>query len=98
MLVLDVDRADGKRYTVTLKDETLPRRPDGREQSSVSWEYDFVVGGAAATAQGGEKGSAGRMVVIPFAALQPTYRGKAKPDAKPLDLKEIKRISFLMRR
>lgn len=86
-LVLDVDRADGKRYTVTLKDETLPKRPDGREQSSISWEYDFV-----------PRGGGGGPVTIPFTAFQPTYRGKAKPDAKPLDLKDVKRISFMMRR
>ncbi|KAK8097991.1 uncharacterized protein PG998_013477 [Apiospora kogelbergensis] len=33
---------DGKKYTLTLKDSVLPKRPDGREQSTVSWEYDFV--------------------------------------------------------
>lgn len=93
-LVLDVDRADGKKYTVTLKNETLPKRPDGREQSSISWEYDFVVKGD----RGVDGKTSSAPVVIPFTAFQPTYRGKAKPDAKPLDLKDIKRISFMMRR
>lgn len=88
--MLDVDRADGKKYTLTLKDETLPRRPDGRDQSSVSWEYDFTVPGGG--------GGGGGLVAISFAAFQPTYRGRPKPDAKPLDLKDIKRISFMMRR
>lgn len=90
-LVLDVARADGKKYTVTLKDETLPKRPDGREQSTVSWEYDFI------PTSGGARRASGP-VAIPFAAFQPTYRGRPKPDAKPLDLKDIKRISFMMRR
>lgn len=93
-LVLDVDRADGKKYTVTLKDETLPKRPDGREQSSISWEYDFVPSANGS----GDGGKASGPVAIPFTAFQPTYRGKPKPDAKPLDLKDIKRISFMMRR
>lgn len=100
VLVLDVARADTRKYTLTLKDEVLPRRPDGRDQSTVSWEYDFVVGAgedaAAASAAGSTTGST--RVVIPFGDFQPTYRGKSKPDAAPLDLKNVKRISFMMRR
>lgn len=86
-------RADGKKYTITLKDDVLPKRPDGREQSTVSWEYDFVVE-AGAESDGDSK----KKVIIPFADFEPTYRGKAKPDAAPLDLKNVKRISFMMRR
>ncbi|KAJ0110242.1 hypothetical protein J7T55_000675 [Diaporthe amygdali] len=97
-LVLDVARADARKYTLTLKDEVLPRRPDGRDQSTVSWEYDFVVkpdrDGVAAGA-GSTAGST--RVVIPFGEFQPTYRGKPKSDAEPLDLKNVKRISFMMR-
>lgn len=87
-LVLDVARADAKKYTVTLKDEVLPQRPDGREQSTVSWEYDFVVEGK----DGGGK------VVIPFADFEATYRGRKKEDAEPLDLGSVRRVSFMMRR
>lgn len=94
-LVLDVARADDRRYTLTLKDEVLPRRPDGRDQSSVSWEYDFKVGAAAAD---GASTAGSTRVVIPFGEFKPTYRGKPRPDAKPLDLKNVKRISFMMRR
>lgn len=85
-LVLDIASGDGKKYTVTLKDEVLPRRPDGRDQSTVSWEYDFVAGA--------EPGK----VVIPFRDFKPTYRGRSKPDAEPLDLSSVKRMSFMMRR
>lgn len=91
LLVLDVARADGKKYTITLKDEVLPKRPDGREQSTVSWEYDFVV-------EPDESAVASKKVVIPFKDFEPTYRGKPKPDATPLDLKNVKRVSFMMRR
>lgn len=102
-LVLDVDAAGAaertrakkdKKYTVTLKDEILPRRPDGRDQSTVSWEYDFVVGGPG-SGTGGEKNV---VVVIPFKDFKPTYRGRPKPDAEPLDLSALKRLSFMMRR
>lgn len=91
LLVLHVARADGKKYTITLKDEVLPKRPDGREQSTVSWEYDFVV-------EAGESADGSTKVTIPFKDFEPTYRGKPKPDAAPLDLKNVKRISFMMRR
>lgn len=95
-LVLDVAESDGKKYTVTLKDEVLPKRPDGREQSTVSWEYDFKV--AAEDAEAAASSSGPRKVVIPFADFAPTYRGKPKPNAEPLDLKSVKRVSFMMRR
>ncbi|KAF3761443.1 CIA30-domain-containing protein [Cryphonectria parasitica EP155] len=92
-LVLDVTRADGQKYTITLKDEVLPKRPDGREQSTVSWEYDFD----SAAGEAGSNGDSACQLVIPFEDFKPTYRGKAKPDAKPLDLKNVRRISFMMR-
>lgn len=55
-----------------------------------------MVEAAAAAAEG--SGDPNRRIVIPFADFEPTYRGKAKPDAAPLDLKTVKRISFMMRR
>ncbi|KAI0103017.1 NADH:ubiquinone oxidoreductase intermediate-associated protein 30 [Nemania sp. FL0031] len=82
-LHLAIRNGDGKKYTLILKDEILPKRPDGREQSTVSWEYDFA----------GE----GTELDIAWKDLKPTYRGKPKPDAKPLDLTSIKRISIMMR-
>lgn len=85
-LLLDLAGGDGKKYTLTLKDEVLPRRDDGREQSSISWEFDFTC-----PRQGGE-------VVIEWTDFKPTYRGKPKEDAKPLDRGDIKRLSIMMRR
>ncbi|KAI1343024.1 CIA30 family protein-like protein [Xylariaceae sp. FL0016] len=82
-LRLGVGKSDGKRYTLILKDEVLPKRPDGREQSTVSWEYDF-------TAQE-------TTLDIAWADFKPTYRGKPKPDAQPLKLSNIKRVSIMMR-
>lgn len=83
-LRLKIENGDGKKYTVIIKDEILAQRPDGREQSTVSWEYDFP----------GTRSE----LHIRWLDLKPTYRGKPKPDAKPLDLTSIKRISIMMRR
>ncbi|KAI1434788.1 NADH:ubiquinone oxidoreductase intermediate-associated protein 30 [Xylaria sp. CBS 124048] len=85
-LRLSVAEGDGKKYTLILKDEILPRRADGREQSSVSWEYDFV-GGCREASE----------VDVRWEEFVPTYRGLRKPDAKPLDVASIKRISIMMR-
>jgi hypothetical protein len=86
-LVLDVVASDGLRYTLVLKDEVPGRRPDGREESSVSWEYEFEI----------PQGSAGE-VTMPLAEFRPTYRGREKKDAAPLDLRHVRRLSFMMRR
>ncbi|EJP66349.1 CIA30 family protein [Beauveria bassiana ARSEF 2860] len=77
-------KADGKRYVLTLKDELLPPRRDGRETSSISWEAEFVA----------EKPGD---IKLPWKAFKATYRGRDKPDAKPLDLANIKRLGLMMR-
>jgi len=69
-----------------LKDELLPKSPNGREQSTVSWEYDFKVEGT------------GGFVSVTWDEFKPTYRGREKKDVEPIDLKNIKRISLMMRR
>ncbi|KAF5502118.1 Uncharacterized protein CGCA056_v014476 [Colletotrichum aenigma] len=81
--VIRILQSDSKKYTLTVKDEILPPRDDGRDQSTISWEYDFVC----------DTGD----VKILWSDFKPTYRGKPKLDAKPLDLSSIKRISFMMR-
>jgi len=84
-LVLDIAKSDEKHYTLTLKDELLPQSPNGSDQSTVSWEYDFKVD------------SDGGKVYMHWDEFNATYRGREKKDAKPLDLKHVKRISFMMR-
>lgn len=81
---LEVGKDDGKLYTFVLKDEILPLMDDGREQSTVSYEYDFSAAGSCS-------------VFIPWSELKPTYRGKEKDDAPPLNTKSVKRWSFMMR-
>lgn len=82
---------DGKKYTLTLKDSVLPKRPDGREQSTVSWEYDFV--SPTIADQGGDQ-----VLYVPWSDFKPTYRGKPMPEAGELDLEHVRRISLMMRR
>ncbi|OAQ99229.1 hypothetical protein LLEC1_01868 [Akanthomyces lecanii] len=77
-------KADGKRYVLTLKDELPSPRKDGRETSSISWEAVFV-----AEAPGEIK--------LPWKVFKATYRGREKPDAKPLDRGNIKRLGLMMR-
>lgn len=91
-ILIDLGKSDGKRYTFTLKDELLPRNPaNGREQATLSWEYDFEVSRDAAEAESSFQ-------YIPFNSLKPTYRGKEKKDAKKFDSRNVKRFSLMMRR
>ena len=91
-ILLDLGKSDGKRYTFIIKDELLPRNPEnGREQATISWEYDFAVAEDAAQAESS-------FVFIPWKELKATYRGKEKKGAKKLDTKSVKRFSIMMRR
>ncbi|KAJ5692373.1 hypothetical protein N7462_001796 [Penicillium macrosclerotiorum] len=81
---LVIDRADDKLYTFTIKDEILPKRPDGRERSSVSWEFDFRASGR-------------KTIIIKWNDFRPTYRGKDEKGVEPLDLKNIKRFGIMVR-
>jgi len=82
---LNINMSDRKQYTFILKDEVLPKSPNGIEQSTVSWEYDFKI----------EDGSQGK-IFAEWDDFKATYRGKEHKDAKPLDLKNLKRISLMM--
>jgi hypothetical protein len=57
---------------------------DGREQSTISYEYDF-------------SSSSKKELFVPWRAMKPTYRGKEKNDASPLNTKSVKRFSLMMR-
>jgi Complex I intermediate-associated protein 30 (CIA30) len=69
-----------------LKDEILPQRPDGREQSSVSWEADF------------RPAKEGEMVLLGWRDFKATYRGREVEDVEPLRRGDVKRVSVMMRR
>ncbi|KAK1074630.1 hypothetical protein LTR12_011961 [Friedmanniomyces endolithicus] len=79
--------------TVILKDKLLPPDPEnGREQATISYEADFEL--PSQTIPGDTHN---RTVIIPFASLNATYRGKLQKDAPDLDTKNIKQISLMMR-
>lgn len=83
-----------KRYTFNLKDELLPKdKETGREQSSISYECDFEL---PPQTEPGHTYS--KTVFIPWDSFTPTFRGKVKKDAKPINLKKVKRLSIMMRR
>lgn len=82
-----------KRYAFTIKDELLP--PDastGREQSAISYEYDFKI------KNDDIDDDDVKLVKIPFEDLTATYRGREKKDAPDLTTESIKRFGLMMRR
>jgi len=88
---MEFDRVTDKRYTFNIKDTLLPANPEnGREQSTISYEYDFTVSKASA-------GKKNTTIRIPWSALNTTYRGREKTDAPPLDTKSIKRFGIMCR-
>ncbi|QIX01408.1 hypothetical protein AMS68_006925 [Peltaster fructicola] len=83
-----------KRYTFILKDELLPpKKEDGREQATISYECDFEL-----PPQDEPDDTKDKSIFIPWKSFTPTYRGKVKKDADPLETKDIKRMSIMMRR
>ncbi|KAI1374487.1 NADH:ubiquinone oxidoreductase complex I intermediate-associated protein 30 [Hypoxylon crocopeplum] len=82
-ICLGIAESDGKKYTLVIKDDIPAKRSDGRDESTVSWEYDFV--------------PAGNEVTVSWEDFRPMYRGKPKEDAEPLRQDHIKRISIMMR-
>lgn len=92
-LVLEVlPYADGKTYTVNVKDTVLPP-VDGVEQATVSWEHDFSLPARDATAADDYD-----QVVVRFEDLVPTFRGRVQNDTAPLNLTDIKRFNIMIRR
>ncbi|KAK0709622.1 NADH:ubiquinone oxidoreductase intermediate-associated protein 30 [Lasiosphaeria miniovina] len=87
--------ANSLTYTLVLKDTApLPKRPDGREQSSVSWEHDFIVAPADGAVASGDQPL---VVVLPFDGFRATYRGKPYDSPEPLDRASIRTVAFMVR-
>lgn len=89
-----------QKYTIILKDSLLPADPDsGREQATISWEYDFSLPSKQSIISRNDESSASSdtSILIPFSKLQATYRGKVQKDAKPILTGSIKRFSIMNR-
>lgn len=91
-LVLEVPYADGKTYTLNVKDTVLPA-VNGVEQATVSWEHDFQLPARDAAAADDYD-----QVVVMFEDLVPTFRGRVQNDTEPLNLTDIKRFNIMIRR
>lgn len=83
-------RGDETRYTFNIKDELLPLDSGGREQSTVSWEFDFEL---SASVTSGAKTT----LWIPWAKFTPTFRGREKKDASALKTHSIRRFGIMCR-
>lgn len=87
---MSIAEADAKKYTFIIKDDILQPSPNGREQSTISYEYDFEVVSTISVKA--------TEVFISWNDLKATYRGKEKPDAPALKTMNIRRFSIMMRR
>ncbi|KAJ9606794.1 hypothetical protein H2200_008803 [Cladophialophora chaetospira] len=95
-LSVDWSQSDDKVYTLILKDVLLPRNHiDGREQTTVSWEYNFSKSKCRPGSDDGSSTAAS--MFIPWDHFEPTYRGKPSNDSRSLDLSDIKRFSIMTR-
>lgn len=84
----------GKRYTVVLKD-TIPSK--NQDQSTISWEYTFTPPPSPAPPSKSDHLSNKFKIHATFDEFQPTYRGRPVSPKEKLDLKNVKRMSFMVR-
>lgn len=90
---------DDKVYTFILKDTLLPRDPDtGREQSTISWEYDFRVNDSATQKEARSEEHEVKTIGIPWREFKPTYRGREVKSPEGLKVNDIRRMSIMNRR
>lgn len=93
-IILNAPESDNKRYTLICKDDlAAPNQDNGREQASISWEFDFTTSTASTT-----EGCAQRSIFAKWSDFKPTYRGKEQKNAKELNVGKIKRFSIMVRR
>ncbi|KAL0636719.1 hypothetical protein Q9L58_004327 [Maublancomyces gigas] len=73
-------------FTLVLKDSLPPSNTDRgvMEESTISYETTFSPG-------------VGERVYLPFVGFKAMYRGRAKEDAPPVNLANIKRFSLMVR-
>jgi hypothetical protein len=76
-----------------VKDD-LPRTDaaNDRDKATISWEVDFEL-----PPQDQPDETHDKTVFLPWDAFNPTYRGRLQKDVDPLDKKEIKRFSLMIR-
>jgi Complex I intermediate-associated protein 30 (CIA30) len=78
--------AIGKQYTLTVSNEIAEKRPDGRDASTIVYEYSFETISAEPMRKYAQ-----------WNEFKPMYRGKPNEGAPELDLSRIRRWSFMIR-
>lgn len=71
-------------FVFNLKTSKPERRPDGRLESRLTYEYEF-------------DGSEAKVLEANWDDFKPTYRGRPKADAPPIDPSEIVEVSIMCR-
>ncbi|KDN53217.1 CIA30-domain-containing protein [Tilletiaria anomala UBC 951] len=81
-------------YVIQLKMAVPESRPDGRRESVVAYEWEFDTNTAAA-----KETPVGQLVRVAadWSAFRPTYRGRPKDGAEPLDPAKVKEWSIMAR-
>jgi hypothetical protein len=87
-------------FTLNLKTDLGGKRPDGRTQSTVSYEYDFHIPQGNSPQNNNEVKTSGYPIVALQASwkdFKPTYRGRPSNDAEPLDPASIREMAIMCR-
>lgn len=90
----DIEKADGPRdFVLSLKTDQPEKRPDGRIESRITYEYRFskpskpsLIAQASTT-----------KLFAPWSAFEPTYRGRPADNAPELDLTHLTELSLMCR-
>jgi hypothetical protein len=79
----------GKRYTLTVSNEIATKRPDGRDFSTLVYEYSFDTP---------HTGDRSMQKYVEWKDFEPMYRGRKPDDDVPgLDISRIRRWSIMVR-
>lgn len=97
VLEVPVGGDDGKTYTLNIKDTVAPL-VGGREQATVSWEWDFQIPSEDSAAVVVSAAGNYTQSTVKFGDLVPTFQGTVQTGIAPLNLTSIKRVNFMIRR
>ena len=75
-------------YVIQLKMTVPEDRPDGRRESAITYEWEFDVASSLNDLS---------TVTAEWKDFKPTYRGRPKDDADPLDPGQVKEWSIMAR-
>lgn len=87
-------KADGKIYTLILKDEESVETEEGQATAGFNFEAEFPTHGEAN--EKGENEIGGR-TWLPWADFKPTFRGREVDDGRKLNKSSITRVGIMMR-